>query len=102
MWAIYLDAVREHLPQARVLFDRFHVVQHLNRAVDEVRRDAWRKLSGAAKVAFKRTRWLWLKNPWNLKTPEKLSAVTILDGVPVELFDGRRPDGILLLRSSLG
>jgi transposase len=69
MWAIYLDAVRDHLPQARVLFDRFHVVQHLNRAVDEVRRDTWRKLSGLAKVAFKRTRGLWLKNPWNLKPP---------------------------------
>jgi transposase len=71
MWAIYLKAVRQHLPHAQVVFDRFHVVQHLNRAVDEVRRDAWRKLSGMAKVAFKRTRWLWLKNPWNLKPPEQ-------------------------------
>jgi transposase len=71
MWAIYLDAVRQSLPHAQVVFDRFHVVQHLNHAVDEVRRDAWRQLSGLAKVAFKRTRWLWLKNPWNLTHPEK-------------------------------
>ncbi|MBZ5672388.1 MAG: transposase [Acidobacteriia bacterium] len=27
-----------HAPNAQVLFDRFHLVQHLNRAVDEVRR----------------------------------------------------------------
>jgi transposase len=38
MWAIYFDAVRKNLPQATLVFDRFHVVQHLNRAVDEVRR----------------------------------------------------------------
>lgn len=77
MWAVYLDAVRTHLPQALVVFDRFHVVQHLNRAVDDVRRETWRQLQGADKVAFKQTRWLWLKNPWNLKPEERrrLSAL---------------------------
>ncbi len=38
MWAPYLDVVREQAPQAEVCFDRFHVVRHLNAAVDEVRR----------------------------------------------------------------
>ena len=71
MWAVYLYAVRQNLPRALVVFDRFHVVQHLNRAVDEVRRQAWRNLRGEEKVAFKRTRWLWLKNPWNLRREEK-------------------------------
>ncbi len=71
MWAIYLAAVRQHLPAARIVFDRFHVVQHLNRAVDEVRRGLWRALHGEEKSAFKRTRWLWLKNPWNLTRVEQ-------------------------------
>jgi transposase len=71
MWAIYPDAIRPHLPWARIVFDRFHVVQHLNHAVDEVRRQTWQALSGQAKMAFKRTRWLWLKNPWNLKNEEQ-------------------------------
>lgn len=77
MWAVYVEAVRANLPRAFIVFDRFHVVQHLNRAVDEVRRQAWRKLQGEDKAAFKRTRWLWLKNPWNLKKQEKrrLSAL---------------------------
>jgi len=77
MWAIYLAAIREKLPRAIVVFDRFHVVQHLNRAVDDVRRDSWRKLTGEEKSAFKRTRWLWLKNPWNLLREERrrLSAL---------------------------
>lgn len=71
MWAIYLTAIRLHLPGAQIVFDRFHVVQHLSHAVDEVRRQTWRTLSGQAKMAFKRTRWLWLKNPWNLKNKEQ-------------------------------
>lgn len=77
MWAVYLDATRTHLPQALVVFDPFHVVQHLNRAVDDVRRETWRQLQGTDKVAFKQTRWLWLKNPWNLKPEERrrLSAL---------------------------
>lgn len=71
MWAPYLAAVREHLPEAFVVFDRFHVVQHLNRAVDEVRRETWRRLATEEKFAFKQTRWLWLKNPWNLRPDER-------------------------------
>src|SRR5262249_52500317 len=77
MWAVYVSAVREQLPQAQLVFDRFHVVQHLNRAVDDVRRQCWRAMAGEEKQAFKRTRWLWLKNPWNLRREEKrrLSAL---------------------------
>jgi transposase len=71
MWAVYMDAVRAKLPKAQLVFDRFHVVQHLNRSVDEVRRAGWRQLSGEERNAFKKTRWLWLKNPWNLKRKEK-------------------------------
>ena len=77
MWAVYTDAVREKLPQALVVFDRFHVVHHLSQAVDEVRRQTWRQLRGEERVAFKKTRWLWLKNPWNLSRKERtrLSAL---------------------------
>lgn len=77
MWAVYVAAVRTFLPQALLVFDRFHVVQHLHRAVDEVRRQSWRRRHGEEKHAFKRTRWLWLKNPWNLRRDEqrRLSAL---------------------------
>jgi transposase len=77
MWAIYIEAVEARLPWATLVFDRFHVVQHLNRAVDDVRRQTWRQLRGEERTAFKKTRWLWLKNPWNLRSLERrrLSAV---------------------------
>src|SRR4029453_1668867 len=81
MWAVYLDAVRTHLPQATVVFDRFHLSQYLSRAVDEVRRQTWRRLQGRAKIEFKQTRFLWLPNPQNLPREQRprLSALLRLN-----------------------
>lgn len=45
--------VREHLPQARITFDRFHVTRLLNQAVDQVRREEQRQ-----RAELKRTRYL--------------------------------------------
>jgi transposase len=66
MWRPYLAVLRTAIPRASVVFDRFHLTQHCNRAVDDVRRQTWRQLEGHAKVEFKRTRFLWLTNPENL------------------------------------
>jgi transposase len=38
MSAAYQKGVKDHLPQAQVVFDRFHVMQLAGRAVDEVRK----------------------------------------------------------------
>jgi transposase len=38
----YLAAVREGLPQAAVVFDKFHIIQNMNRALDEIRREEYR------------------------------------------------------------
>ena len=70
MSAAYEKAVRERLPPATILFDRFHVQQLSTDAVEAVRRDQQRKLRNAgdsdeAKVT-KGTRFALLKNPWNL------------------------------------
>lgn len=70
MWAPYLNVVRARAPGAVICFDRFHVVHHLNAAVDEVRRALVRKLSGPAKLLIKGMRFVLLKNPWN-HTPKQ-------------------------------
>ena len=70
MWAPYFASAQTHAPQATLVFDRFHVVQHLNQALDEVRRAEVRKLAGQEKVDLKKTRFILLKNPWNL-TPKE-------------------------------
>jgi transposase len=78
MWAAYGNLVREHAPQAQILFDRFHIVKHLQEAVDEVRRSEMRRLTGQQKVTFKSTRWLLLKNPWNLTREQKERLSTLV------------------------
>jgi transposase len=78
MWAAYVNLVREHAPQAQILFDRFPIVKHLQEAVDEVRRSEMRRLTGQEKVTFKSTRWLLLKNPWNLTSEQKERLSTLV------------------------
>jgi transposase len=63
----YGEAVRTALPEAPHVIDRFHVSQQLSRVVDEVRRQTWRTLTGRARLEFKHTRFLWLRNPENLQ-----------------------------------
>jgi len=78
MWAPYRDVVRERAPQATVCFDRFHVVRHLNKAVDEVRRSLVRTLSGPTRMLVKGTRFVLLKNPWNLTPKQKRSLQALV------------------------
>jgi len=78
MWAPYANLVRQHARNAQILFDRFHIVKHLNEAVEEVRRSEMRRLTKQEKVPFKRSRWLLLKNPWNLSADQKERLSTLV------------------------
>ena len=76
MWDPYLNGLRNHTPQARVVFDRFHVMGQINQAIERVRREEQR-----ANAALKETRFLWLKNPKNLteKQAVRLANLKSLD-----------------------
>lgn len=56
----------EHLPNAEITFDRFHLMKLVNEAVDAVR-----KGEALTQPNLKKTRWLWLKNDCNLKAKQK-------------------------------
>ena len=78
MSATYAKLVQKHARNAQILFDRFHIVKHLNEAVDEVRRSQMRRLVGKEKAEFKSTRWLLLKNPWNLTSDQQERLSTLV------------------------
>ncbi len=88
MWRPYLAVLRTAVPQATILFDRFHVTQHASDAVDTVRRQMWRQLAEAERPDFKRTRFLWLKNPANLERKERtrLSGLLRLNAPIVKAY----------------
>jgi len=63
----YTLAVRENLPRAVHVFDRFHVVKLFNHELSELRRELYHEASDKLhKKVLKGTRWLLLKNPENL------------------------------------
>jgi transposase len=66
MWQNYIDVVQECCTSAVIVFDKFHIVRHLMEAVDKVRRMEARVLAESGDESLKRTRYVWLKNPWNL------------------------------------
>lgn len=75
----YQKGVRENLANARVVFDKFHVVAQVSDAVDKVRRAETNAGDATLKAHLKESRWVFLKNPENLteKQQEKLES---LDG----------------------
>ena len=81
MWQPYIDVVKDRAPQAVLVFDKFHIVRHLMEAVDQVRRDEVREKGEAYKQLVARTRYVWLKNPWNLtdKQATRLSQLERLN-----------------------
>ena len=63
----YTLAVRENLPRAIHVFDRFHVVKLLNEHLSELRRELYHEAQTQLdKDVLKGTLWLLLKNPENL------------------------------------
>jgi transposase len=72
MAAGYARAIKERLPNAQIVFDRFHVQRLAGDAVDKVRREQLRDLRGTeeGRALFRMRFALW-KNPWNLKSSEK-------------------------------
>lgn len=71
----FIEGVRNCLPNARITFDRFHVMKIVNEAVDKVRREEQRE-----QPLLKKSRYVWLKNPENL-TVEQRDILYNLEGL---------------------
>jgi len=78
MWAAYLKVVARKAAQAIHILDRFHIMMHLNRAIDKVRAAEGKELKAKGlEPVLKGSRWWFLKKPGNLtaRQVEKLSNV---------------------------
>ena len=65
MWEPYVNSTRAHLHEAdsKIVFDKYHVAQHLNEAVDKVRRQENRELLAEGKNWLAGTKYSWLRHP---------------------------------------
>ena len=63
----YISAVITHLPNAKIVFDHFHVIKLFNDKLSDLRRELYHEIKDILqKQVLKGTRWLLLKNPENL------------------------------------
>lgn len=80
MSAAYIKGVGEHLPNAQITFDKFHVIAHANEAVDKTRRVEQRS-DPEQGAQLKGMRWSLLKDVFSLK-PEAGAALHALITAP--------------------
>jgi transposase len=71
MWKPYQLSLEEWAPQARLVYDKFHVLQHANAAIDEVRRAEFFRQGGRRRELVKGKRWLLLSRWVNLESGQK-------------------------------
>jgi transposase len=64
MWDPYVISTLEHVPDAsnKIVYDKFHVVAHLIKAIDTVRKQEHRSLMRQGDDSLKGTKYLWLMN----------------------------------------
>lgn len=71
MWPAYTNSLQQWVPSCDIVYDKFHVLQHANRAVDEVRRAEFFRKGGASREVVKGKRWLLLTRWVNLATDKQ-------------------------------
>lgn len=73
MWDPYVASVRNHVADAdtKIVFDKFHIAQHLCQAVDQVRRKENKQLRAEGDQRLVGTRYDWLRNPVNMSVKDR-------------------------------
>ena len=66
MWKAFEKSARKNIPQAGVLYDKFHVIRHLGEALDKVRKMEYGRLSGKDRSYIKGQKYTLLSNRENL------------------------------------
>jgi transposase len=71
MWRPFTNSIAQWAPNCRIVFDKFHVLQHANKAIDEVRRAEFFRKGGRMRGVVKGKRWLLLTRWMNLDSQKR-------------------------------
>jgi transposase len=79
MWPAFRNSTRKpgHAPQAGILYDKFHVLRHLNEALDKIRKSEYARLSGQDRRFIKGQKYTLLSH-WENLTLEGKEALRLL------------------------
>jgi transposase len=66
MWEPFRKSIAQWAPNCRIVYDKFHVMQHANQAIDEVRRAEFFRKGSRMRELVRGKRWLLLTRWVNL------------------------------------
>jgi transposase len=68
MWKPFEKSTRQKAPQASILYDKFHIMGHLNKALDKIRKSEYARLTGKDRKFVKGQKFALLSHRENLTT----------------------------------
>ncbi len=95
MWKPFRNVTSRRAPQAAILFDKFHVMRHLNDALDKVRKSEYARLQGKDRRYIKGQKYVLLTSHDNLSTDGRKALKTLLAA-------NKRLNTAYLLKESFG
>jgi transposase len=95
MWKPFRNATQQHVPNAAILFDKFHVVRHLGAALDQVRKSEYARLAGQERRFIKGQKYTLLSRRENLTLEGRQALRTLLAA-------NKRLNTAYLLKESFG
>jgi transposase len=95
MWKAFRNSTARNAPQARVVFDKFHVMRHLGDALDTVRKREYARLSGKDRRFIKGQKYTLLSHRENLTLDGRRALKTLLAA-------NKRLNTAYLLKESFG
>lgn len=78
MWKPFANATKAHAPRAAILFDKFHILRHLGKALDQVRKSEYARLSGSNRRFIKGQKYTLLSKRENLTVQGREALKTLL------------------------
>ena len=66
MWKPYIRVIRQYLPHADIVFDKFHIIRHVLNAVDQVRKEEAMEMKNTHPELLAKTKYIILRNEEHL------------------------------------
>jgi transposase len=80
MWKPYLKVIKKKASSAIHILDRFHIMARINKAIDEVRAEEYRRMEkDGYEPLLKNSRWCLLKRKKNLTEKQEVKLKEILN-----------------------
>lgn len=95
MWKAFRNATEARAPQAQIVYDKFHIMKHLSDALDQVRRNEYKRVSENDRRFIKGQRYTLLSHRSNLNEDGRRSLDILLKA-------NKRINKAYLLKESFG